>query len=335
MGYLSEEVLQTTFLSVLSGERIVGVAYLIGESDILSGKKAFGVGMVDCFFVRLRLNADLTVGPFGGPFGEMARAPNCQSLKQRTWGIRKKVQRVIMEALNSSSLTSTCRRHKTIDFAEWEWAYFIGQFDNPPVVKKGLVTLRVNRLDGAKESCKIRTQKSTLQFTSSNKIAKLKTILGSSITVSVNSGFPKAPKRIRAGDDYLFTSQTASESEFVNAVVPQDILNTHRPNGFLFLFCQDTEKLRVTTQWGKFRISDQWVRNQLRRVEVCDSGSSGEAVEIGDDFGHQQAQFEVQGLVGDSHVRCTVIESDNNDFVVGQYFNFRVEFVEERIRDNY
>ncbi len=87
----------------------------------------------------------------------------------------------------------------------------------------------------------------------------MKTIFGSSITVSVNSGFPKAPKRIRAADDYLFTSQTASESEFVNAVVPQDILNTHRPNGFLFLFCQDTEKLCVTTQWGKFRISNHWV----------------------------------------------------------------------------
>jgi hypothetical protein len=336
IGYPSEEVLQTTFVSVISAERIVGVAYLLGELDILSGRKAFGVGMVDCFFIRLRLNADSTVGPFGGPFGEMARVPNCLSLTQRTWGIRKKLQRVIVEALNSSSLTSTCRRHKTIDFAEWEWAYFIGLFDNPPVVKKGLVTLRVNRLDGAKESCKIRTEKSTLQFTSSEEIAKLKTILGSSITVSVNSGFPKAPKRIRAADDYLFTSQTASESEFVNAVVPQDILNTHRPNGFLFLFCQDTEKLCVTTQWGKFRISNHWVRNQLSRAD-CESASSGEAqgIEIGDDFAHQRAQFEVHGLVGDSHVRCTVIESDNNDFVVGQYLNFRLEFVEERIRDNY
>jgi hypothetical protein len=74
-----------------------------------------------------------------------------------------------------------------------EWTYFAKQFDNPPVVKKGLVTLRVNRLDGAKQSCKIRMIKKSLQFTTSKEIAKLKTIIGSSITVSVNSGFPVAP----------------------------------------------------------------------------------------------------------------------------------------------
>jgi hypothetical protein len=339
IGYPSEEVLQTTYVSVISGERIVGIAFLLGEHDILSGRKAFRVGMVDCFFIRLRLNDDFSVGPFGGPFGERVQAPNCRSLAERTWGVRKKLQRVIMEALNSSSLTSTFRRHKTVDFAEWEWAYFAEQFDNPPVAKKGFVTLRVNRLDGAKESCKIRTNKKVLQFTTSDEIAKLKTILGSSITVSVNSGFPAAPKRIRAADEYIFSSQTASESEFVNAVLPEDILESHRPNGFIFLWSQETEKLRVTTQWGKFRISNQWVRNQIRGSEIlrADSGPSQEAdgIEIGEDFAHHQAQFEVQGMVGDSHVRCTVIESDNIDFVLGQYFNFRVEFVQERIRDNY
>jgi hypothetical protein len=244
IGYPCQEVLQTTYVSVLSGERLAGAAYFVGETDILSGRKAFGVGMVDCFFLRSRLNVDMTVGPFGGPFGQTAPVPNCRSIIHQTWSIRKKLQRVILEALNSSSLTSTCRRHKTIDFAEWEWTYFADQFDNPPVVKPGQLTLRVNRLDGAKESCKIRTKKSTLQFTSSNKISKLKTILGSSITVSVNNGFPPAPKRIQAADDYLFLSQTASESEFVNGIVPQDVLESHRPNGFYFLWCQDTEKLR-------------------------------------------------------------------------------------------
>jgi hypothetical protein len=208
------------------------------------------------------------------------------------------------------------------------------------VVKKGLVTLRVNRLDGAKESCKIRTNKSTLRFTSSEDITKLKTILGSTITVSVNSGFPPAPKRVRAADDYVFTSQTASETEFVNAILPQDISNSHRPNGFIFLWCEDTEKLRVTTQWGKFRITNQWVRTQLRPSAAqfdSQSTSSEEAggVEIGDNFPHQRAQFEVDGFVNESHVRCTVLESNNSDFVVAQYLTFSLEFVQERIRNNY
>jgi hypothetical protein len=54
--YPSKENLQTVYVvSVLLGERLVGVAFLIGEADILSGRKAFEVGMVDCFFLFLRL----------------------------------------------------------------------------------------------------------------------------------------------------------------------------------------------------------------------------------------------------------------------------------------
>jgi hypothetical protein len=71
--------------------------------------------------------------------------------------------------------------------------------------------------------------------------------MGASITVSVNNGFLTAPKRIRAADNYLFTWQTASESEFVNAIVPEDIVALNRPIGFFFLFCLDMEKLCVTT----------------------------------------------------------------------------------------
>jgi hypothetical protein len=36
---------------VLPKERLIGeLAYLIREAGILYGRKAFGVGMVDCFF---------------------------------------------------------------------------------------------------------------------------------------------------------------------------------------------------------------------------------------------------------------------------------------------
>jgi hypothetical protein len=46
-----------------------------------------------------------------------------------------------MEALNTKSLNSAYKRHKTIDFAEWEWLYFSQCFANPPVEKQGTVTL--------------------------------------------------------------------------------------------------------------------------------------------------------------------------------------------------
>jgi hypothetical protein len=51
---------------------------------------------------------------------------------------------------------------------------------------------------------------------------------------SINNGFPTTPKRIRAADNYLAARQPASESEFVNAIVPEDILPSNWPNGFSF-----------------------------------------------------------------------------------------------------
>jgi hypothetical protein len=85
----------------------------------------------------------------------------------------------------------------------------------------------------------------------------------------------------------------------------------------------------------------RWVRNQFRgsaaEVESADDSDSSKsgAIEIRDDFAHQRAQLEVNGLVGDSLVLCSVIESDNGDFVGAQYLNFRREFVPEQMRDNY
>ena len=116
IGYPSQELLQSTYVGVVVEERVVGMAYLIGEADILSGRKAFGVGMVDCFFRRHRVNADLSIGPFDGPLAQMAASTNCRSLTEQTWSVRRKIHRVLTEALNSCSLTSTRRRHKTLDF---------------------------------------------------------------------------------------------------------------------------------------------------------------------------------------------------------------------------
>jgi hypothetical protein len=127
-----------------------------------------------------------------------------------------------MEALNTKSLNSAYKRHKTIDFAEWEWFRFSDCFVNRPVEKQGTVTLCVNHLDGSKESCKVKTKKSTLQFTTSDDLLTLKPALGSTITVSTQNGFPTAPKWLRAADDCLFSKQTAGDSEYINAILPDD-----------------------------------------------------------------------------------------------------------------
>jgi hypothetical protein len=81
-------------------------------------------------------------------------------------------------------------------------------------LKKGTVTLRVNRLDGSKESCKVTTIKSSLQSTTTGGILMLQTMLGSTITVSTCHGFPIAPKHLRAADDYFFSTQTAGDSDY-------------------------------------------------------------------------------------------------------------------------
>ena len=119
LGYPFEEVLQTRYVSVLPEDGLHRLAYLIKEEEILSGRSAFCVGMSDCFFLRFRIDTDRLLQPIKG-----YSKPNCRSLTQQTWSICRKIHRVIMEAMNSHSLSSTYMRHKTIDFAEWEWLFF-------------------------------------------------------------------------------------------------------------------------------------------------------------------------------------------------------------------
>jgi hypothetical protein len=44
-------------------------------------------------------------------------------------------------------------------------------------------------------------------------------------------------------------------------------------------------------------------------------------IHIGDDFPYDQAQFGIQEFIGDSHVKCVVIESNGNQ-IVGQHKYF-------------
>jgi hypothetical protein len=334
IGFPTQEVLQTNYVSVVPDDSVQDLALLVNEDDVLSGRKAFCIGMLDCYFLRLRINTDLTLDPIG-----VFWKPPCHSLTQQTWSVRLKLYRVIMEALNTKSLNSAYRRHKTIDFSEAEWRFFSNCFGDPPVERKGTVTLRVNRLDGSKESCKVKTKKYTRQFTTSDDITMLKTVLGGTITVSTRAGFPTAPKRLRATDEYLFSKQTAGNSEYVNAIVPCD--DDNPPTGYYFLWTEGTEKLRVTTQWERMRITHPLVRAELRRTargEFSDDSASLDAgrteIQIGDDFSYDQAQFEVQKFVGESHVRCVVIESHGH-WLVGRLENFRIQFVSARMLDNY
>ena len=108
------------------------------------------------------------------------------------------------------------------------------------------MTLRVNGFDGSKESCKVKTLKSSLQFTTTDGIVMLQTILGSTITVSTCNGFLTAPKHLRAVDDYLFSLQTSMNSKYVNAVLPHDEDGEdNSPNGYFFLLTQETEKYKL------------------------------------------------------------------------------------------
>jgi hypothetical protein len=93
----------------------------------------------------------------------------------------------------------------------------------------------------------------------------LQTILGSTITVSARNGFPTAPKRLRAADDYLFSTQTAGDSDYVNAVLPQHDKgdDDNSPNSYFFLWTHETEKLRVTMRWEKLKIMDELVLVEL------------------------------------------------------------------------
>jgi hypothetical protein len=125
------------------------------------------------------------------PFGELPK-PNIGSLTQQTWSIQG--HNGGYEYIQPQCVLQETQK---IDFAWWEWSYFTWWFPtNLAVKKKGTVTLHINHLDCAKESCKVKTNKYSLQIMTGDEIALLKTILGSSITISARNGFPIAPKRL-------------------------------------------------------------------------------------------------------------------------------------------
>jgi hypothetical protein len=73
----------------------------------------------------------------------------------------------------------------------------------------------------------------------------------------------------------------------------------------------------------------------VESADHSDSSKSG-AIKIRDDFPHQWAQFEVDGFVGDWYIQCSVIKSDNNDFLVAHHLNFsRRKSVQDRMQDTY
>jgi hypothetical protein len=167
----------------------------------------------------------------------------------------------------------------------------------------------------------------------------LKTILGSSITISARNGFPTAPKRLRVADDYGFSKQTAGASVYVNAILHN--VDAGVLNGFIFLFTEDTEKLRVTSRWERMKITDQRVGGELRGLRhECDysSASSDNAsigeLHIGNDFPYDHAQFEITQFDREL-VCCIVIESNSSNWTVGQQHNWGRDLVHERLQDSY
>jgi hypothetical protein len=112
-------------------------------------------------------------------------------------------------------------------------------------------------------------------------------------------------------------------------------------NDYYFLFTEDTERLRVTSQWERrMKIVDRRVGGELRGLrhefDYSSTSSDNSSIElhIGDDFPYNQAQFEITQFNREL-VRCIVIESNSSNWTVGQQHNWGRDFVHERRQDNY
>ncbi len=59
-------------------------------------------------------------------------------------------------------------------------------------------------------------------------------ILGSTITVSTQNGFPTVPKPLQSADNYLYSKQNASDLDYVNVILLYDNTDNNSLNGFFF-----------------------------------------------------------------------------------------------------
>jgi hypothetical protein len=82
IGFPAQEVLQTKYVSVVPEGSLQALAFLVNEEDILSGRKAFCIGMSDCFFLRFQVDTNLALEPI-----EVFSIPQCRSLTQQAWPI--------------------------------------------------------------------------------------------------------------------------------------------------------------------------------------------------------------------------------------------------------
>jgi hypothetical protein len=102
VGFPAQEVIQTQYLYVVTEARFKTLVYFIREGEIILGQKAFCIGMLDCFFFRLRVTMTLEVEPVE----DCCLPLDCRSLKRQTWSTWVELYQVIMEALNTKSLNS-------------------------------------------------------------------------------------------------------------------------------------------------------------------------------------------------------------------------------------
>jgi hypothetical protein len=206
--------------------------------------------------------------------------------------------------------------------------------------KHGVSTNIMPRKCAARESIKERVEKEYLRVDTVEKFTKLQGVLGSSIVIGLRSRPPRVPS-LRVADQYKWSFVLAGRHDTVNLFfpLPAESLDgtSHRANhrGIDIMYDPSPKpEGRLSLRFRRADLSDPVVR-QVLHLGPWDSDDDGDSsyddneIDIveGTLLGDDSAVYRVRRvLTNETHVAVVVVESEDDDVVVGMERIFTIDY---------
>jgi hypothetical protein len=337
-----KELVWTDTIQKISISQVKCEAFVFPESSILFGDGGMCYGMVNGFFVRLRVRRFLN---HWQAIPKVITFPYWDCYSKRAWENLLRLSRLISSELSRASIGQNTRPHKLIHYSHADWSYLRYRLDTPLVnhwQTEGVSTVLFSRKNGSKENIKRRSCKDTFRFDTSSQFSALQGVLGSAIRVGLRFPNPRAPV-LASRDAFSCAIRRASDTDSFNLFFPllEESLDgrNHRPKhrGIDFKFDGKKTLLRVSLRFRTAQPEDDTVRKLFglekqidenmeedEELDVSDAASSSDDgtvdaayIRVGDLIGNDEYLLKVRRVLNSrTHVVVVVLESENGDFIV-------------------
>lgn len=345
------ELVWTDRVQRIPAREVKGEAFVFLPNWILNGEGGMSTGMSNAFFVRRRFCVleyrweEVPARHISGfqPF------PHYDAYSKRAWDNLVRLSRHISYELGRASITQSTRYNKLLDYSLSDWRYLryrLPTDNNLGIEKEGVSSVLYIRRNGTKEMVKCSISKLTFRIDTLSLFDHLCGVLGRSILIGLRLPNPRSPT-LQGPQRIAFSVQRSRATDGFNLFhpLPVDSVDgtSYRPRhrGLDFHYDSAKSKLRLSIRFRRAHPGDDVVRATFglppivepvpnSAGESSDSSSDSEDSEeeeadpnavflvIGDLIGSTDYLVQVRRILNQrTHIVGVVLESDNNNFVVG------------------